>query len=657
MTNRFETNIVNLESLRQYAFSIPTYQRPYVWGDEELKKLLDDFYHAFKNNKDSIYYVSTFLTKEYRSDVAELIDGQQRFTTLWLISLVLAKLCPKATIAQFLKKGEKLRLSFEIRDEVSEFLNSLLDDNRVYNKIQNEDFIASQPYLVKIAKALVFINGYLRQAVAEEDLWDFGDFIYKNVYLVKNTAPPNTDLNKLFSVINSTGIQLEQTDIVKANLLKLIDDKVTYSKIWEACENTSNFFERNIRASFPESNWQEIDLANAIGFDPNIFKYQKDESGSENESDAFKIDDINLDDINTYSFSEKKAKNEKERMAEDTYCRSIISFGQLLLHTYRLHLFREGKDDFKGTFHVSRLIEVFKELEERNNPNEIKRFIQLLWDVRFLFDKYIIKWVSDSDTKEESLELMNLNKNSDHYYTRTKYEKSNSLMLQSVLYFTGDYLRQYWLTTYLGYLLEAHNDSPANSISHLKFLESLDNAFSLINTKADKELSWEFLTLTDTINNVIDIRNFSIDIDIRNYLQEPLSTTFKHYWFQKLEYVLWKNWEFRKDEKYLNYRITSRNSIEHIFPQNQDRNSQNYAVSKKDRNSFGNLVLLSVSQNSEYSNKPVSVKKSMFNERGFTYDTLKSYYIFKGDNGWGAREIRSHQEEMISKLLKHYNHA
>lgn len=64
----------------------------------------------------------------------------------------------------------------------------------------------------------------------------------------------------------------------------------------------------------------------------------------------------------------------------------------------------------------------------------------------------------DVDTKSESLELMNFNRNQDSYYSRSKYDKSASMMLQSVLYFTGDYLRQYWLTPYLSYLVDYHQN-------------------------------------------------------------------------------------------------------------------------------------------------------------------------------------------------------
>ena len=91
MSNQiFNTSIVNLASLQKLSFTIPTYQRPFVWGDEQIKKLLGDFYKSFQHNKMKDYYVGTIITKEYGNE-AELIDGQQRFTTLWLTAFVFSR--------------------------------------------------------------------------------------------------------------------------------------------------------------------------------------------------------------------------------------------------------------------------------------------------------------------------------------------------------------------------------------------------------------------------------------------------------------------------------------------------------------------------------------------------------------------------------------
>lgn len=646
MKRTFGTSIVNLENLDSYSFSIPTYQRPYVWGDEQIKKLLDDFYLSFQNSSDAEYYVSTFLTKE-NGNSAELIDGQQRFTTLWIIAFAMYSLNSGSDVERFLKKDDMLRIGFEIRKEVSDYLESLLG-SRIVIKKYDEQTIAEFPYLKNIAKAITFVRAYLEQLkLSNENLKKFGDYIYKNVKLIKNTTPDNTDLNKLFSTINSAGVQLEQTDIVKANLLKFLDDKVTYGKLWEACEDMNNFFERNVRISFPKTHKQDIDLKQHIPFDRAIFLYENLKD-SNNDEVSFMLDDIEINQIDEYGFDIGTNDNEKDRRdSDEIFCRSIINFGQLLLHTYRIHLKREGLNDFEGTFHVNRLIEIFNNLVKRGDKKEIERFFHLLWDVRFLFDKYIVKWISDVDTKTESLELLNYSRNEEGYYSRTKYEKSANLMLQSVLYYTGDYLRQYWLTSYIGYLLESHNNLSPIDIVLLSKLEEIDNSFSLATETTDKEVSWMHI-------NGIDI---NLNFNIKEYLNNSFGTSFKHYWFQKLEYLLWKNWEYKEDDKFKRYRITSKNSIEHIYPQNPENRIQHPEIDGENLHSFGNLVLLSVAQNSEYSNKSVNVKKSMFEEKKESYDTLKSFFIFKDQKEWNIDSILKHRNEMIELITKHYNHA
>lgn len=318
----FKTELLCLKDVEDYSFSIPTYQRPYVWGDEQLKKIIDDFYKAFKNNSNNEYYISTLITKDNseNNSNSELIDGQQRFTTLWLIALTISQLTHDSEIVNFLKKDDKIRLSFEIRVEVYEYLSDLLEkDSAIKSKyLQRAE---TYPYLKNIAKALKSIEGFLKDALADsvqnksfaQELKEFGDFIYTKVYFIKNTTPTNTDLNKLFSTINNSGVQLEQTDIVKANLLRLVDEKVLYSKIWEACENMNNFFERNARTSFPTSNWNAIDLTKDFEFNDNVFKYNNISYGDDGSIGNFLIEDYENDNIGDYPFTEKYFESENNR--------------------------------------------------------------------------------------------------------------------------------------------------------------------------------------------------------------------------------------------------------------------------------------------------------------------------------------------------------
>ncbi|RYY51994.1 MAG: HNH endonuclease, partial [Chitinophagaceae bacterium] len=172
-------------------------------------------------------------------------------------------------------------------------------------------------------------------------------------------------------------------------------------------------------------------------------------------------------------------------------------------------------------------------------------------------------------------------------------------------------------------------------------LESIDNALSL-SEQTDKETS--FALLGD-----IPQKPFSYSA----YLNLPKGTGFYRYWFQKLEYILWKNWTERDSPQFKAFRITSKNSIEHIFPQHPEGRDP---MGHDDLHSFGNLVLLTVSQNSEYGRKQVPVKKAEFEGKN-QYDSLKSKKIFGVmDQGivWDERAIKDHRCEMIGIITDHY---
>jgi hypothetical protein len=76
-----------------YEFAIPDYQRPYTWGTEQATQLLDDLYDAVDRNPDEPYFLgSVVLVKDANVPQAEVIDGQQRLTTLTILLSVLREL-------------------------------------------------------------------------------------------------------------------------------------------------------------------------------------------------------------------------------------------------------------------------------------------------------------------------------------------------------------------------------------------------------------------------------------------------------------------------------------------------------------------------------------------------------------------------------------
>ena len=630
--NKFKTEVRTLENLADHRFIIPSYQRPYVWGEEQIGKLLSDFYDAFVHD-DEKYYVGTVLLYEQKNgnkSMFQLIDGQQRFTTIWLIASTFKMLKSSSEVTNFLKVGNELRLDFAIRKQIKAYLLSLLEKQITEKNQYSDAEIENDDYLTHIAQAITIIVSKL-QTIDKSQMDAFGNFIYNKVQFVSNTISENSDLNKIFMTVNNSGIQLEQSDILKSLLLKSVKtEKTLYSRIWEACENMNNYFERNVKQLFPtEFEWATIEYDTL----KNIPTLNQEETQSQNNSDnAYSIADILVENV-TIGQDEQKVSTEYEN-GNLVYCRSIITFPQLLLHTYRVFLKQKGENDFDLPFHTKNLIQIFKPLIEKDEE-EIKEFFKCLWGVRFIFDKEVVKWIQQEDDKEEVLLLSNISK-SEGNFVRAQKEKSEVSMLQSMLYFTGNYNTQIWLTPYV-HLLD-NKDS-------LQCLEKIDNKMSL-SKLTDKETSY---SLMDSNFDVTDKFNFE------NYLKESNGTTFRHYWFQKLEYILWKEFSkdltFRNDEKFKNYRITSKNSIEHVFPQHHEFDHKK--IEEQYLNDFGNLALLNVSQNSSYSNQDVQKKKVDFDNKQ-TYDSLKLALIYE-KNDWNSSTIKEHREEMIEKIKTHYS--
>jgi uncharacterized protein with ParB-like and HNH nuclease domain len=633
----FTTKPITIEIIvaDNFEFLIPVYQRPYVWDDIEIKKLLEDLKYNFENNTFEYFVGNTYVIKslkDARPNLFEVIDGQQRFTTFWLISYCFKVLGINTNLTKYLNKNNDIRFDFDIRVEVYDYLKGLLDGtaaNRFYD-VKNFEFLKN------IAAGIETIKGYLNQLNNEKepiDLEKFGDFIYSNVVFIFNEAPLNTDLNALFVALGTSGIQLQQSDILKARLLDKLDknSRVQYAKIWEACENMSNYFESNIKDSFL-FDINEIKKVDFKVFNPNIFltsNFDLDVESSKKTISQIINEEISI------SFDEKKSNRNSQ-------CRSIVNFNMFLLHVLRIYKKQNNQKDI-DSLDSKKLLETF-------NIDEIKditAFFELLWKVRYQFDEHVVKWLKDEDEsydEEEKLllsEVYMTTKDGKSYFHRRERSLSNLQMLQSILYF-NNIPNQVWLTPFLDFLVR--NDIDKSDDERLLIeLERIDN----ILLPGDKKLTtWDILA----DNNVV-VPKFNT---IYTILCQDLGTKFNHYWFYKLEYLLWKNWD-KNDEKLNRFRITSKNSIEHIFPQNDEyKNRLEKDINDKDwLDSFGNLSLLSVGQNSEYSNQDVAKKKIDF-QRKDTYDSLKlaKAYEYKS---WSTKEIMEHQSAMLLVFENHYS--
>ncbi len=121
-------------------------------------------------------------------------------------------------------------------------------------------------------------------------------------------------------------------------------------------------------------------------------------------------------------------------------------------------------------------------------------------------------------------------------------------------------------------------------------------------------------------------------------------TAVANFIFNRLDYILWRK-EWRKD-KSVKFKFTARNSVEHYYPQNPPNGK---APDNVDH--FGNLCLITHSQNSSLSNKMPSEKKAGYDVERYPSLSLKQREMFKYDEkNWNEGSIIEHGEAMIDLL-------
>lgn len=643
----FQSELITLKDVinRQYFFNIPIYQRLYVWGKEQIHTLLDDIVAAWSEDKNEFYLGGTLVIERTVNRLEDtryfdLIDGQQRFTTLWLISVVLKEYLTAYTQVDT-KLGKRQRISFSIRPQVSKFFEKVC-----------EGLPASLPEAMQLEDALQEIRAYFDNYSDKKEALDeraLSEFILTKVQLILTTVPDHTDLNKLFEVINNRGVQLQHHEILKAKLLENINpqEREAYALLWDACANMNGYVERHLKATtkldtvslyekkLDFKNGKREQLANAKAVLDELKKIEQAEL-----SKSMTLEDI-LNETTILTTSENDLGEDVDSVLPDRVT-SIITFSMLLQHVLRIYLQQSTtalKQDIAKISDKDLLL-IFKQfwLDEKPNETDVKQFLELLWDVRYQFDKHVIKWILVEEEKQHAIRRMriNYNKKQDTYYLQreTTDASPDFALLQSMLYHSQQMTTQYWLTPLLKFLLENHSDGAE------LYLQHLDN--HLLCSRVHESLidrTHRFLQNLWHEENLIDATE-SLGQQYENGTQYP------HYWFYKLEYVLYIKLKRTNNRLVDNFRITSKNSVEHVTPQNPEQKQDE--IPAEILHNFGNLALVTKSINSEMSNKGFSIKKVEFEHRYRGKGvSLKLEEIYKNDH-WHEHEISYHQKQMIA---------
>ena len=233
-----------------FAFSIPAYQRPYAWTREQASELLTDLLSFLGDGSESItdanpYFLgSIVLIKSEDAPEADVVDGQQRLTTLTILLAILRSLLSQESALEVTKfiyqKGNKFegtddryRLKLRKRDE--DFFRKHIQDGKSLDALLELDIsqLTDSQRNIQI-NARYFLEEL--QQLAEQRLEQFVHYLMTRCFLVVVSTPDLDSAYRIFSILNARGLDLSLTDLLKAEIIGAIvhpSQQEKYTKIWE----------------------------------------------------------------------------------------------------------------------------------------------------------------------------------------------------------------------------------------------------------------------------------------------------------------------------------------------------------------------------------------------------------------------------------------
>lgn len=234
-----------------FEYHIPSYQRPYAWDIEETSALFDDLLDFYQTEESDNYFLgSIVLIKDELIRYAEVIDGQQRLTTLSILFAALASCYNspelRANCIKYLQdEGDPIadtpaQPRLFLRDWDQPFFNKYIQN------VKLDDLSAIDPATLDTeSKNHIRTNAILLQKcirenfTGDDELIKFNRFILNRCFLVAVSTPSQESAFRVFSVMNSRGLDLLPTDIIKSETIgKLPNTEMKkYTEIWEELEN------------------------------------------------------------------------------------------------------------------------------------------------------------------------------------------------------------------------------------------------------------------------------------------------------------------------------------------------------------------------------------------------------------------------------------
>jgi len=232
MNNQFMINFTSLtiQSCFSRFYVVPDYQREYVWDRQQVEQLMADLEEAFESDPEKEYFLGSIVT--YKKDHCfELIDGQQRLTTFFLILCALKRI--------FEKNGE----SSSIFDNLIRSEDFIIKDGIVVKETQYHlqlQYEEASNYLelihkgeprpeqltasgIRLFDAVQIIESYIEEKIPDfSDQGRFAAFLLKQTRFIQIETYDVTGALKVFETINQRGVGLNPMDLLKNMIFRQV---------------------------------------------------------------------------------------------------------------------------------------------------------------------------------------------------------------------------------------------------------------------------------------------------------------------------------------------------------------------------------------------------------------------------------------------------
>ena len=661
-----EVSILEIYNGEKATYEVPIYQRNYAWGQDEISTLIQDVYDAYSKNTKTIYFIGTLVSFHKGESIFEVIDGQQRLTT---INLVL----------NALEIPIKNKLTYRARQKSNNSIQSIPDFN-----IDEKD--------EGIVNGFKYAQGAIKEIIPEECKDKFKDYFQNSVHLIHYQVPKDIDLNHYFEIMNSRGEQLEKHEIVKARLIEKlsVEERATFNILWENCSEMGVYIQQKYR---------EKDI---FGEDHCEFKISSFDClpRVDNKLGMKKISDI----LEQESPIESQNSVSKKENKIDTF-QPIMDFPNFLLIVLKITRMKDPAFDPKS-FNLDDK-ELVNEFENITIDSEfVKQFSFNLLKAKYLLDNYIVHHSNEEDTLESNpwkLQKWQIDEKKNEFLKNLDIDPSRQLKLVQLLSMFEVSFSPRQRKNYLFYcLLDLFHNKELDLENYYKFVSGLADKF-LVDIYLNKDNLSEINTpkpgsFDETVlskdKRLPDTERINYNIDFAAIYGDGTSVSkgIPFFVFNYLDYKIWELYcdklrgedsnkgdserqdfftklgcnEFKLEVFKQFYFSSTRRSLEHFFPQANVSPDTN-TPSHEQINCFGNYAMIGGEANSSGSNwtpksklnhyldasrkiKLVSVASLKFMimmQICIDNETKDAGLARDGGLEWIFEDIEKHQEKML----------